>query len=423
MALFSFESGLSVAVPSPPPEVPEEEVVITEEAGITPPAGSPLRVVPLVEPDAVVAQGAPVARLRDAPEVCFVAPMASRVARIDLLPGRVLSEIVLFREGGGDRITHAVEETGTEQGLRHLMQSAGAWPWIRRRPFGGMPSPSERPAAIVVMATDTRPHAPDPRLAVKTREGALSRGLSALSRLTEGPVYVVAQDGPQFFEAGLGGGRVRPVRCGRRHPQGSAGMRIHDLVPAGPDHPVWDIHAEDVAALGDLLKTGQLPMTRLVSVAGSALRAGRLVWTQPGADLRSLTHRFAKPGPHFLMSGSALDGHEARWLATMHRQVTATARETPATPQHWIAAALTRSPRPRPAIPTAALDHAFGKGLPAASFVRALGSGNDDDVIRLGGLSLLEEDLALVDYVLGGKPRLADLLRGSLNRIRVELGI
>ncbi len=47
--------------------------------------------------------------------------------------------------------------------------------------------------------------------------------------------------------------------------------------PPRSRRPVWDLHAEDVAALGDLLDTGIVPMTRLVSVTGAALREARLL--------------------------------------------------------------------------------------------------------------------------------------------------
>ena len=53
--------------------------------------------------------------------------------------------------------------------------------------------------------------------------------------------------------------------------------------------------------------------------------------------------------------------------------------------------------------------------------MRALSSGDDETAIRLGVLSLLEEDVALADYVTGGEAHLAGLLRGMLDRIRTEL--
>lgn len=83
-------------------------------------------------------------------------------------------------------------------------------------------------------------------------------------------------------------------------------------------------------------------------------------------------------------------------------------------------AALTRSAGARPIIPTAALDHAFGGALPGTPFVRALSAGDMEAAMRLGILSLLEEDVAMADYVLGGGANLAGLLRAMLEDIRQE---
>ena len=421
MSIFAFRAGLMPDFPSPPTGAPERSDVITEEAGVRPPSGPPLRVRALVDEDQVVAQGAPVACLHDAPDIQFIAPMAGRIARISLLPGRRLSEIVLFRETGGDVEGHDTSAAATQDGLRRFMQKSGIWPMLRRRPFGGMPSAGERPAAIVVMAIDTRPHAPEPIQAIAERLEAVERGLAALTLLTEGPVFVCQPPGPRLFERGLGGGRLKSVDCGPRHPQGSPGIRIHDLAPATIEAPVWDIHAEDVAALGDLLATGILPTTRQVSVTGSAMRESRLVRTQQGADLRELTQRFVTPGAHVLLSGSPLDGQPAHWLGPRDRQVTALPRPGAQPRPHWLVSALTRSARPSPVVPTAAMRQAFGAEVPAAFLVRALSSGDDELALKLGVLSLLEEDVALADYVLGGEARLADLLRGMLDRIHREL--
>jgi len=419
MLQLGFRSGLTVPFPSPPRKVHGIEDVITEEAGIRPPHGIAPRVSMEVEEGAVVAQGAPVARIHDASDLCLVAPMPARMARVSLLQGHRLSEIVFFQEPGGDAFTHDTAAAGTESGLRRLMQRAGVWPWLRRRPFGGMPDATERPAAIFVMATDTRPFAPDPRMALEGREEAFCRGLRALGLLTDGPVFLCQQPGPALIES-ADGLRVRVVSSGPRHPQGASGLRIHALCPAGIDMPVWDIHAEDVAALGTLIETGQLPMTRLVSVGGSALRESRLVRTQTGADLRGLTYRNVLPGPNNILSGSPLDGHAVRWLAPRDRQVTALRQEPSRATPHWLISALTSSSSPTPVIPSAALDQAFGGALPAAAFVRVLSAGDDETAIKMGVLSLLEEDIALADYVLGGDAHLPELLRGMLERIRSE---
>ena len=394
--------------------------MITAEAGLRSVRGDPPRVTLEVEAGAMVPQGAPLARLRNAPEVCFTAPMPARVARITLTQGNKLSEIVLFHEPGNDMMRHDLSDASTETGVRRLMLASGLWTWLERRPFGGMPPPGERPGAIFVMASDTAPLAPDPRLALAGREEAFGRGLQALTLLTEGPVFICQQPGRALFDAASATARLRVVEHGPRHPQGAAGLRIHMAFPATIEVPVWSIHAEDVAHLGTLVATGTLPMTRLVSIGGAALREARLVRTQPGADLRGLTHRIVQPGPHVVWSGSPLDGHAAHWLAPRHRQVTALPRPAQTKPPHWLVAALTRSATPKPIIPNAALEQSFAAILPAAAFVRVLASGNDETAMKMGVLSLLEEDVALADYVLGGDAHLPDLLRAMLDRIRTE---
>ena len=420
MAFIQASAGLVPEFQSPPTSSVIDDT-ITEEAGVRPPDGAPLHVTSLVQEGDLVARGAAVACLRDAPDICFVTPLAGRVARISLLPGRALSEIVIFREADNETTIHDTGKAGKAAGLRRLMPGAGLWPLLRRRPFGGMPDRTETPGAIVVMAADTQPFAPDPRLALEGCEDAFNRGLGALAKLTDGPVFVVCDQTDWVpIDAKTGDGRIQKVVCGHRHPQGAPGIRIHDLCPAGLDTPVWDIHAEDTAALGALLETGVLPMKRLVRIAGNALRETRTVRTHPGADLRQLTQRIVAPGPHVLMSGSPLDGKAARWLGTRHRQITVLPRKDSTQKRHWLIEALTGTARATPAIPTAALTHAFGGTIPAISFIRALSAGDDETAMKLGVLSLLEEDVALADYVLSDAGRITSELRGMLNRIRTE---
>lgn len=417
-----LSAGLTLPIKTPP-LAGVAQVAPTDEAAVAAPPGAALRVEVAVAEGDEVAAGAVVARLRADPAIALVAPMAGRVAAVRLRPGRQLDEIVLFHEPGGDRRHHDTAAAGSDDAaLRGLMQEAGVWPLLRRRPFGGMPPAGEVPAAIFVMAVDTRPLAPDPALALAGREEDCARGLDALARLTSGPVVLCQPARAALAGGDAARGRLRVLPCGPRHPQGLAGLQMHRHHPASAGRPVWDIHAEDVAGLGELLATGHLAGGRLVMVAGPALTGTRLVRCQAGADLRGLTHGVVRPGAHRLLSGSALDGHEGRWLGWRDRQVTVLPREDGAARPHWFRAALARAARPRPLIPTAALDQALGGALPAAVLARALGAGDDETAARLGALSLLEEDLALADYVTGAEPRLALRLREMLARVAAEEG-
>jgi Na+-transporting NADH:ubiquinone oxidoreductase subunit A len=415
--LAGLTAGLNLASAGPLPVGGDPQEALTDEAAVTARASEDLRVDPVVGEGDIVGQGAPLLRLRRHPGIVLTAPMAGRVASIELGPASRLTQAVLFLDAGGDRFRHDTSDTTDVAALRRLLQGAGLWRSLRSRPFGRMPLPDERPAAIFVMAADTRPGAPDPRMEVAGAEEDLARGIAALTRLAEGTIFLCQEaDAPLLPSAE----RVQVLRVPRLHPLGLAGIQIHRHRPADLGAPVWDVHVGDVAAMGALLATGYLPQARLVSVTGPALREARLVRCQPGADLRGLCHAHLRPGPHVLLSGSSLDGREARWLDFRARQVTALSRPQDAPRPHWFRAALGRASRPLPVIPTAALDQALGGALPTTALLRALAAGDPETAVRLGALSLLEEDLALADYVTCAEPRLSGQLRGLLDRIAAE---
>lgn len=418
----AIEAGLTLAFPGAPVPATSPSELITDEAAITPNHAEHLRLDMMVAEEAPVVAGAPVARLRDHPEITLVAPMPARVAQVRLGPGRQLKEIVLFREDGADRLTHDVTtaRTGDAAAVRALMQASGLWRSLRSRPFGHMPGVAEIPSAIMVMAADSRPFAPDPAAMLDAREEDLLRGLAALGRLTEGPVYLCQRAGAPLAGPGAVEGRLKRLTCGARHPGGLAGFQIHRHHPASVAAPVWDLHVEDVADLGTLLATGQRPMLRTVAVAGAAMTEARLVRCQEGASLRGLCHGFTLPGAQQLLLGSPLEGREGSWLGPRDRLLSVLPRHGRAPRGHWFRAALTRAARPLPLIPSAALDQATGGMLAGIALLRALSAGDDETLVALGGLSLLEEDLALADYVTAAEPRLSDLLRGALERIAAE---
>jgi hypothetical protein len=167
------------------------ETLITDQSALFAGPEDDLRVDALVAEGDRVAQGQPVLRSRRHPELVEVAPVAGTIASVDIAPGRRLSSIVFFYESDAGRHVHAEAALSNDPAsVRQALQGGGLWSLLRSRPFGRVPKPAEKPAAIFVMAADSRPHAPSPALAIEGREEELSRGLAALALLTDGPIYL-----------------------------------------------------------------------------------------------------------------------------------------------------------------------------------------------------------------------------------------
>ncbi|WP_248306593.1 Na(+)-translocating NADH-quinone reductase subunit A [Devosia sp. MC521] len=423
--IFGLGRGLSIPLSTPNPLPKEPETLITDEAGLSVNALADLRAEPLVSQGDIVKQGAPVLRDRRHPEYVITAPMAGRVTALEIGAGRRLSSMVFAAETRQQQHRYDARAAGEEiagktgrAALRALLQETGLWRRFNVRPFGRIPKGDAKPAAIFVMAVDTRPLAASPRIALDEGSAvALQRGIAALGTLCAGPVFFCQDRGPDIVQEM---DRLHIIRVGDLHPAGLAGHRVLDRFPARLDRQVWDIGVDDVVAIGELLEEGTLPTTRLVAVVGPGLRASRLVRCQPGADLSEICYRSLKPGPTVIFSGSVLDGAQARWLGEKDRQVTVLPRSDTKPQRHWLDAALRRASRPEPIIATAAVEEALGGFMPGMALLRALSVGDDEAAAELGALSLVEADLAMVDYVTAASPRFSDLLRAALDRMEAN---
>ncbi|MBF0680088.1 MAG: Na(+)-translocating NADH-quinone reductase subunit A [Devosia sp.] len=417
--------GLTVPIRTPLPVPKAPETHITAEAGLSLGPHMDLRAESLVQLGDVVKQGQPILRDRRRPECVVTAPMSGRVIELEIGPGRRLSSLVIASDDGLDPHLYEARPANDEMfgssgsdALRALLQAAGLWMHFRSRPFGRVPAAMARPAAILIAAADTRPLAADPQLALDGHNRDwLQLGLSALVRLGDGPVHLLQNSGADIVS---GMADVTVSRVGALHPSGLAGFQVYARCPAQPERPVWNVDLEVVVAIGQLLATGSLPATRLVSVAGPGMQQTRLVRCQPGADLREICHKHSKPGQTVILSGSVLDGSPSRWLGFHDRQVTVLNRSDSKPQQHWLDAALRRASRPEPIIATAAVEQALGGMMAGMALLRALSVGDDEAAAEYGALSLLEEDMALVDYVTAAEPRFADLLRAALDRIEAN---
>ncbi|KAA9009410.1 Na(+)-translocating NADH-quinone reductase subunit A [Histidinibacterium aquaticum] len=369
-----------------------------------------LRLKPCVEAGDRVRIGDPVLRDGRTEDLVITAPVSGVVEEIAIGARRSV-RLAVIRIEGEVRRTFDPAGAQDEDGLRTLMRESGLWSALLRRPFGRVPVPDERPAAILVPAMTTEPGAADPRPAIEGAREDFHRGLTALTRLTDGLVHVAQAPGSQLSPAHE---RIRPAVFRGGHPVGLPGLQIERLCPPSLDRPVWQIGHLDVIDLGRLLADGSPPKgLRQVALGGEKASDARVVALPPGADLEELALTESEPGPHRCLSGSPLSGTESRFLRRRHLQASFVVRsDRPAPPRHVF------GPAKVPAlVPHAALSRALGRDLPAIPLLRALSVGDTETAASLGALSLLEEDMALATYLSGATEDFGACLRRILDKL------
>ena len=138
--------------------------------------------------------------------------------------------------------------------VKDLLVESGLWTAIRTRPYSKVADPQTTPRSIFVTAIDTYPLAPEVKAVMEGRGDDFERGLVALSKLTDGTVYVCKAPGTDLQLPG--DKRIQVEEFTGPHPAGTVGLHIHLLDPVHAAKLVWHLGYQDVLAIGRLFDGG-----------------------------------------------------------------------------------------------------------------------------------------------------------------------
>jgi Na+-transporting NADH:ubiquinone oxidoreductase subunit A len=398
------------------------------------------------EGDSVV-RGTPLFSHKDSPNVMFVAPCKGRVRGIMRGPRRVLQSVII----DVDDADHAGLNFGKkEQNLldsditRKILHASGLWASFLTRPYSKMPLENDVPASIFITAMESEPLAPDASLIIQEDYEAFYAGVNAISKLTDGTVYVCKALGSSVPD--IPG--VENHCFSGPHPSGLAGTHMHFLDAPNASKIVWSIGYQDVIAIGHLFVTGYLNPTRVISLAGPLVVNPRLIRTISGSSLDELIQgEIDENTPCRVISGSILNGRHAEgafaYLGRFARQVTVIKEDKEQIPLGWIrpqpnkfsvmpvlASAFNKTKRfnfssnlnggRRAMVPTGVFETLMPQDFLPTQLLRSLLVMDTDAAQSLGALELDEEDLALCTFACPAKYEYGQALRDSLKKIEKE---
>ncbi len=383
------------------------------------------------------------------PGVKFTAPATGVVSEINRGAKRILQSVVIELDGADEQVTFeqfaSAELTQLARSkVQEILVESGQWTALRTRPFSKVPAVGSEPRAIFVTAMDSNPLAASAELIIKEQSQAFIDGLTVLSRLTDGKVYVCKGEGslPQSSAA-----QVQEEVFTGPHPAGLPGTHIHFIDPVGSNKIQWHINYQDVIALGKLFTTGQICTDKVIALAGPNVVKPRLLRTRMGACISQLTHNELRGDENRVISGSLLSGAKTDevhdYLGRYHNQVSVLAegREkeflgwikpsadkfsiTRTTLSHLVKGKLlnfttTTNGSDRSMVPIGSYERIMPLDILPTLLLRDLISGDTDSAQALGCLELDEEDLALCTFVCPGKTEYGPILRECLTKIELE---
>ena len=410
-----------------------------------------MRPTMLVEEGDTVKLGQALFEDKKNPGVIFTSPGAGKIESINRGPRRALQSVVIEL---GEEVSvkfNKYEEnqlkTIPSSEIRKNLISSGLWTAFRTRPFSKIPGINSNPSNIFITAIDTNPLGPNVNKIIEMNESFFNSGLKVIKALTEQPVHLCVD--PNFsLDLEKDSQLIDHIFSGP-HPAGLAGTHMHFISPATLKNVNWTINYQDVIAFGELFLTGELPIDKIVSLAGPQVTNPRLIKTRIGACTDELCAGELTQRDNRVISGSIINGREAvgpfAYLGRYHNQISVVSETNKSDRQfmNWLNPGPRRFSKiplfisslfsdkefkfktlmngsDRAIVPIGIYEEVVPLNILPTILLRYIAVGETEKIQSLGGLELDEEDLALCSFVCPSKYDFGSLLRNNLTQIEVE---
>jgi Na+-transporting NADH:ubiquinone oxidoreductase subunit A len=254
--------------------------------------------------------GSPVVADKQNADILLTSPVSGTVKEIVRGEKRKLLAILIESDGERKCVDFGVKDAATlEAGqIRQALLESGLWPWLVQRPYGILANPDVRPRDIFVSTFSTAPLAADAAFCFGSELAAAQAGICALSKLTDGKVYVGLDGNGQSPFANLKHCELNYFRG--QHPAGNVGVQISHIAPIRKEETVWTVSMAGLVAIGKLFTTGKYDVRRKVAVTGPMAIQPSYVDALPGLPMKELAAFFGNTPAEQLrvISGDALSG-------------------------------------------------------------------------------------------------------------------
>lgn len=403
----------------------------------------------LVKEGDTVKAGTPILYDKFAEDVYFCSPVSGEVAEIKrgekrkLLEIKILADKEVVFEKFKTFNASDIASLSKEDALTH-MKAGGVWPHILQRPFGIVADPADKPKAIFISAFDSNPLAPDLAYQLGDKEQFFQTGLDILKKFTDGKIHLNIDGKAEVAQVFAQAKGVELNKFIGAHPAGNVGVQIHHLDPINKGDIAWTVTPYGVAQIGQLFAEGKYDASKVVAVTGSEVSAPGYVKTYSGAMLGNLTGDVS--GNVRFISGNPLTGENCGkngYLGFYHNQVTVIPEGDYEEFLGWLKPSATKLSfhkalgllsflnknkeytidtnthgEERPFVVTGAFEKVLPMDILPTYLFKAIIAEDYDEMEALGIFELVEEDVALCEFIDPSKNDLQTILREGIELIK-----
>lgn len=398
-----------------------------------------------------VKAGSPVFHDKVFEDVLYTAPVSGEIVEVKRGAKRKILEIKILADKAVEYESFTKHSVSDIKGLSKeatiaQMCKGGVWPNIIQRPYGIVANAEESPKAIFISGFDTNPLAPSIEVLFSGQEQAFQAGIDVLKKLTSGLVHLGIngkEEIPSLYSAVKG---VQINKISGPHPAGNVGVQIHHIDPVNKGDLVWTVTPYGVIQIGKLFLEGKYDASKIIAVAGSEVSSPKYYSTYVGANAGKFLEGNLKKDHVRVVSGNVLSGNgigKDGYLGYYHNALTVIPEGDYEELLGWILPSTSKlsfhkafgllsflTPKkefvldtntrgePRAFVQSGEFEKVMPMDVMPTYLVKAILAEDYDDMEALGIYELVEEDVALCEFIDVSKHELQTILRTGLDLIR-----
>ena len=402
------------------------------------------------EGDKVLA-GTPVLADKMSQNILFTSPVSGTVAEVVRGDKRKLLEVRIKADEKQEYVDFGVKRVAdmSAEQIKEALLAAGLWPALVQRPYGIIANPEVKPKAIFVSAFSTAPLAASPEFTLQNELANIQTAIDALGKLTTDKEVHLSLNSANY--SGTPFHKLNNVIVHTftgKHPAGNVGVQIHHISPIRKGETVWTVSLHMLAAIGKLFNTGKYDVRRKIAVTGPKAVNPAYVDAYPGISMKDIKEFYETPENLRFVSGDVLTGTNVGaegFLGFYDNQVTILEEGNkyellgwakPFRPKLFSASRtyfswLTPNKKydmdtnlhggPRAFV----VNDVYGKVLPMNLYpvylLKACLAGDIDKMEKFGIYEVLEEDLALCEYVCPSKIDIQQIITDGIALMLKEM--
>ena len=395
-----------------------------------------------------VKAGTPVVYDKLSENIMYCSPVSGEV--IDIIRGdkRRLEEIRILPDKTNKFLNHKkysekeIQKLSREDIIDNLTRS-GVWPNLIQRPFGLVADSEVEPKSIHISFFDSSPLAPNYSFIYKEELENIEFGLLVLSKLTNGKIHLNHNsESIKYFK----NDKYQNNEFSGPHPSGNVGVQIHHIDPVNKNDIVWSTTPAGLIQIGKLFSKGIYDASKIISLAGSSVEKPMYYKCLSGFSVNDIISKNVLDENVRVISGNVLTGTSIGnegYLGFYDNMITVIPEGNNHVFLGWIMPVINKlsfqrafgllsflNPNKKYKLDTNTNGElrafvqsgVFEKVLPMdilpTYLFKSILANDYDEMEELGIYELVEEDVALCEFVDVSKNEIQKLLRTGLNMLK-----